>query len=465
MWVSDHHQLDIMWLATAKDADEETLRMIARMSTVMDNRPHRPWLTVWRDYKTGMWLSYAVSFDTPNTDRVIGTFAEGCGQYGHPSDAMIDNGKDYRAYDFAGGRKTIKISIDNVAETRSMMSLLGVRVHFSRPYHAQSKPIERDFGTTCDRFSKWMPGYCGSHPKERPDELKKQLKKSAIPTFTEGVQALKFWIENHLHAMPVNGRNHHGLSRRQLWEDGFKGLGRVDEWALSALSMRTSRAHKIGRNGIAINGTQWYGPWMEMYKGTPIKAYLRLPSDPKSEEGLAFNAENHEYLGPVRADVFVTPGLAKTEQQQEQLRDVLRLRAQLEGAAKSAVTVPDVDLAQARAYQADSLETKIEVGYPIDIRNIDDALNHALSQPLIDAETGELYASEGDVLTHELITTLMDAGYTTVRVRPNTNITTLTAMDDVHAQDARMRATGTYPLTPPPKKQPTKFIRFRMDRK
>ena len=85
-WVSDHAQIDVACLNS-------------------DGSVVFPWVTAWRDYKSGKWLGWILQCGHPNSDHIFQSFYYAVEKYGLPKDVIIDNGKDYRSKDFAGGRK------------------------------------------------------------------------------------------------------------------------------------------------------------------------------------------------------------------------------------------------------------------------------------------------------------------------------------------------------------------------
>lgn len=110
VWVSDHAQIDIACLT-------ETGESVF------------PWVTAWRDFKSSKWLGWLLQTGHPNSDHIFQTFYYAAENYGLPTDVIIDNGKDYRCKDFAGGRKRITIDT-NQAKATSMLSELNIKVHF-----------------------------------------------------------------------------------------------------------------------------------------------------------------------------------------------------------------------------------------------------------------------------------------------------------------------------------------------
>ena len=123
-WVSDHAQIDV-----AVDFN----------GTVCF-----PWVTVFRDAKTSKWLGWFLHADSPNSDHIFQAFYYGVLNFGIPEDVYLDNGKDYRCKDFAGGR-TRTVKVKHKKDGGSLIQNLGIHIHFALPYNAQTKPVERDF--------------------------------------------------------------------------------------------------------------------------------------------------------------------------------------------------------------------------------------------------------------------------------------------------------------------------------
>jgi hypothetical protein len=100
-----------------------------------------PWITAWRDFKSGKWLGWLHHPEAPNSDHVFQSFYHSVRRYGLPTDVYIDNGKDYRCRDFAGGRKNHRVSIDDTKAV-SMLGLLNITPRFSLPRNAQAALVK-----------------------------------------------------------------------------------------------------------------------------------------------------------------------------------------------------------------------------------------------------------------------------------------------------------------------------------
>ena len=306
VWVSDHAQIDVAVFDT-------------------EGNVVFPWVTAWRDYKSGKWLGWTLQCGSPNSDRIFQAFYYAAERFGLPKDVIIDNGKDYRCKDFAGGRhkERIKIETDN-SKTSSMLDELNVNVHFALPYNAQTKPIERDFLKLKEILSKHIYGYRGGNVIERPERLSKEIKEEKIFTFERFKTAFNDYIINVLNKKPSAGKNHKGLSPDELFNQEFNEIIKPTRDALKLFCMRTSRNYTIARNGIKdrqLDITYW-ADWMVSQMS--IKVYLRR--DPENyKEAWVFKLDNDEFLGKCTA-VKAVAALHANEVSKEEFQEALAIK-------------------------------------------------------------------------------------------------------------------------------------------
>ena len=163
-WVSDHAQIDV--------------------AVSFNGAVCFPWVTVFRDAKTSKWLGWFLHADSPNSDHIFQAFYYGVLNFGIPEDVYLDNGKDYRCKDFAGGRTRV-IKVKHKNNGGSLIQNLGINIHFALPYNAQTKPVERDFLKIKEFLSKGFVGYRGGKITERPEKLKNEIKNEQIMQFDD----------------------------------------------------------------------------------------------------------------------------------------------------------------------------------------------------------------------------------------------------------------------------------------
>lgn len=296
VWVSDHAQIDVACLTN-------------------DGNIVFPWVTVWRDYKSGKWLGWILQTGHPNSDLIFQSFYYSAEKYGLPQDVIIDNGKDYRSKDFAGGRKKVNIET-NETKTTSILAELNVDVHFALPYNAQTKPIERDFLKIKELLSKHCVGYRGGNVVERPEKLALEIKSGKIILFEKFKEIFDDFVLNVLNKRPSQGKNHKGLSPDELFNQEFREKITTSKDALKLFCSRTSKTFTIGRNGIKDNelGITYWADWM--ISKTGLKVYLRRDIQ-NYKEAWAFRADNDEFVGKVSAVRAVAALHAETISKEE----------------------------------------------------------------------------------------------------------------------------------------------------
>lgn len=312
VWVSDHAQIDVACLT-------------------QDGNVVFPWVTAWRDYKSGKWLGWILQSGNPNSDHIFQSFYYAVNEFGLPKDVIIDNGKDYRSKDFAGGRQ-FKVET-NQKKTRTMLAELGIEVHFALPYNAQTKPIERDFLKIKELLSKHCVGYRGGNVVERPEKLAKEIKAGKIIPFNEFKEVFDDFVINILNKRPSQGKTLKGLSPDQVFNQEFNEKIRVSNDALKLFCMRTSKNYTIVRNGIKDNelGITYWADWM--VSKTRLKVYLRRDVQ-NYKEAWVFSAENNEFLGKATA-VKAVAALHADEISKEAFKEAMAIKKRSLKIAKS----------------------------------------------------------------------------------------------------------------------------------
>lgn len=289
-WVSDHAQIDV-----AVDFN----------GTVCF-----PWVTVFRDVKTSKWLGWFLHSEAPNSDHIFQAFYYGVCSFGIPEDIYLDNGKDYRCKDFAGGRDQ-SIKVKHFAQREnSLMKNIGVNVHFALPYNAQTKPVERDFLKIKTFLSKGFVGYRGGKITERPEKLKDEIKNNKIMQFDAFKTLFDDFIENFLNKKSSNGKALQGKCPDELWAEEFTVKKVIARDSLKLFCMRTSKNVSIGRNGIYDSQLQitYWDEWMITEKGR--KVFIRRDVN-AFQEAWVFDAKTEEYIGKANVNQAVS-FLAKT---------------------------------------------------------------------------------------------------------------------------------------------------------
>ncbi|MBK7106848.1 MAG: DDE-type integrase/transposase/recombinase [Ignavibacteriae bacterium] len=338
VWVSDHRQLDFGVIDSLPYRVKEELNEWfeenpnAFLENGKNSKVQFPWITVWIDFKSGKWLGWFLHVEDPNTDHILYSFVLAAQKHGIPEEIYIDNGKDYRALDFAGGKTNKRKTIDTFKVT-SLCATLRIKVNFSLPYNAQAKTIERNFKTFKEHLDKIYPTYRGGNIVERPERLNTEIKKGNIPFLSEVSKQLDFFIENIMNTQIGYGKVLKGRSRNQVWnedmkfieENGLKSpLRKVADDDLKMFMMRTARPQKIGRNGVCLSQKHDLYYWndaMHGMKGTLV--YLRR-NNKTYQKAYVFLAKNDSFICEAQLNVWDVPAIAKTDLDKKQLTELLR---------------------------------------------------------------------------------------------------------------------------------------------
>lgn len=322
VWVSDHRQLDVAVMHREPKNIQEAIRHLLKYGETK-KKPNFVWFTVWRDFLTCKWLGWSIHIEDPNSDHIYESFFNAVEKYGLPEEIIIDNGKDYRCKDFAGGRKRFaKVQIDEI-RARSLMENLGIEVHFALPYNAQTKPIERDFKIQKEWFDKGLPGYRGGNVIEKPETLAADIKAHRMLDYDEFAELLEYFITEILDKYESQGKNLLGKSRYQFWAENFTGLRRISRDAMKLFAMRASGDLTIRRNGLTVDqryNLYYWAEWMTPLKGK--KAYMRRDRN-NYGEAWVFASETDEYLGKAFLNALDTAAIARTELEKETLSAVM----------------------------------------------------------------------------------------------------------------------------------------------
>ncbi len=303
-WVSDHAQIDVA---------------VSFEGTVCF-----PWVTVFRDVKTSKWLGWFLHAEAPNSDHIFQAFYYGVQKYGLPTDVYLDNGKDYRCKDFAGGRiQSVKVEHSNTREN-SLMKNVGITVHFALPYNAQTKPVERDFLKIKTFLSKHFIGYRGGKITERPEKLRNEIKNNKIMQYGDFKLLFDDFIENFLNKKPSKSKVLQGKSPDEAWCNEFTVKRVISKDALKLFCMRTSKNVSIGRNGVYDSQLQltYWDEWMIAEKGR--KVYLRRDIN-AYQEAWVFDAVTDEFLGKANVNQAVS-FLASTNVQKAEYKKAIEAK-------------------------------------------------------------------------------------------------------------------------------------------
>lgn len=245
LWIGDHTELDFIVLNE-------------------HGKPDRRWISAFIDIRSRLVVGHHLSWQ-PNSQTIAMAFRKGVlgtqlmaftgEKFEHlsianiPQRVMMDNGKDYRSkytqrvfgkIDF---RDTARLAVERIT-----------KLHYTQPYHGQSKAqMERWFGSI-QTVLKYLPGYKGNQYQHKPDSLKVDLKSGNIPTVEQFDAAIALAVNAY------NNRPHRSLkdqSPLQAYLTDQQYQRSIDIRVLDFLMMKVE-GRKIRRSQITLFGQEYY---------------------------------------------------------------------------------------------------------------------------------------------------------------------------------------------------------------
>lgn len=277
-WVSDHFKLDTYCIVEGCE------------------KPVRPWVTWYRDNKSGKAISWSIHVNDPSTDDLLAAIRLGILAWGKPQSLQMDQGADYMSTAFSGGRGK------NSKRDLSLLSRLGIVGRFAQRERAQTKRMERDHRDINSWFSTSLKGYCGSNTVNRPENVLAEFKAGRVETFEEVKQLFDVFMRDVYDKLARTG-NLAGQSPEQVWAREYpiareRGLiHSVTDDELAVLCYRRSKVMKVMRCEIYDSETRstYKSDRLPLYEGR--KVYLcRDQANNKMDHAFVYDADTDEFL-------------------------------------------------------------------------------------------------------------------------------------------------------------------------
>ena len=332
-WSGDNHLFDLFIRIPVKK--ERNNRQYEKEIAV------RPTLTAWMDSATGCIVGWVISV-MPTSDTIAEAFCRAAVLKpdspfrGLPQSVTIDCGKDYKSklIEAFPNEQLPKQFQDTALNKRfagwGILKALGTEVHHAQPYHPQSKPIERWFGTLEGKWISKLPGWCRSKPSERPNRFQKELntllKEKKLLTLEEFVSYFQNTILPEYH----NSSNSESFdSDLQNWELSIESMSPMQKYqtfakardvtpdwnVISILMMHHKSNKKVGKWGIRFQNTYYQADELSAIVGDYVDFLYHsvpLPYAPSSITVIhngnylceAFPAEKRHMTGDCQVDMM-----------------------------------------------------------------------------------------------------------------------------------------------------------------
>ncbi len=352
-WISDFHDCDTF----------------CRRSDT-DPRIVRPKICTFSDLRTRMIMGWRV-VPSENQDAVLLTFRDGVLEFGPPEEAIIDNGKPYRARGVSGGRPGRRIEDEKYV--RSVFGALEVRVHFSLPYNPDSKPLERWHLTYETQFGATFASYCGGDNKSPVWRAAAELARrhpEQCPTVAEYASAGRQYI-NAFNERPHRGVAMRGLSPAQAFAK-FDPIPKAvaPEGTVDLLLKRLTKPVTVSRFGVRYLNVEYGQNNQQLFMMQGQEVLLRV--DPQDASYvIVCDLEGRPILKAINNRLALNKVSRDdlSEAIREQQRAKKTIKQMQEGAAR--VALQDITTLAIQAQQAEAQEHRAATGtYDSTPRNI-----------------------------------------------------------------------------------------------
>jgi putative transposase len=248
-------------------ADHKTFDFISRVKRIDGWHIVRLSLTCIADLRSRKILGWHID-EVPSTLTIIRAVKMMVEQYGCPESFLVDNGKDFSSYWFAGdswNEQHKKFGKKEKREISSVTGDLGSIVQYCTPYRGQSKPIERFFGFVSGEHDKSYDGYTGSNTADRIDELKlywgnfdggQKIPIEELPTIEEVRKIFGRFVKEFNSQWHHSGRGMDGKTPDAVFEENRRTERIIpEEYQKYVWTRREIKT--VQRNGVKVD-EEWY---------------------------------------------------------------------------------------------------------------------------------------------------------------------------------------------------------------
>ena len=327
-WVADNHTFDVKTLGA-------------------DGNEHRLYLTAFIDARSGIFTGWHVT-ETPSAYSVLLALRRGILERGIPENILTDNGSDFCAWDVGGRGHRKKNAEAEANRPPTIMEHLGIGFHTALPRNAQAKPVERKFLDVKGQFSRLWATYTGGNVTEKPECLKKVLKKGRVPTDAEFIEAVDTLIRGFFNMQPYSGPV--AADRKYIREDVYAmRMGELRKPATSEdlrlMMMRTTRPQTVGQRGVKIKVGGVYLEYFTqdfLWEWQKKKVYVRYDPD-HLEKCYVYDTDGNRFICELPLDQRLTMEWGATGEEVAEAARYVRQYTKRTKEATEAARVPGLD--------------------------------------------------------------------------------------------------------------------------
>ncbi|MDR2370917.1 MAG: DDE-type integrase/transposase/recombinase [Treponema sp.] len=309
-------------------ADHKTFDFVSRVKRGDEWHIVRLSLTCITDMRSRKILGWHID-EVPSTLTIIRATKMMAEQYGCPEAFLVDNGKDFSSYWFAGdswNEQHRKAGKRDKGEISSITGDMGTAVQFCTPYRGQSKPIERFFGFLSGEHDKAFKSYTGSNTANRIDELKlywgsfdgkKKIPIEELPTIEEVRAIFAEFVKWYNTKWRHGGRGMDHKTPDTVFAENRRERRDIPEEYRKYVWTRREVC-TVQRNGVEAGGGWYFNEEMGLIVGQKVE--LRISIDDIGT-GYIFDLKTGSYMYDADYNLLKDSGV-----KEENVRRLNRLR-------------------------------------------------------------------------------------------------------------------------------------------
>lgn len=285
---------DVFGALEAVNADGHTFDVFVKTP---EGKVIRPVAVAFQDLYSNKFLSYRLA-ESEHKGAVLLAFGDVVETYGIPEHCWLDNGRAWTTKWFTGqvpNRYRFKVKED---DPRGVLPMLGVEVHWTRPYSGQSKPIERAFKDLCNDIAK-HPAFAGAYTGNSPDAKPENYGSRAV----EWALFERIVAEGIAEYNSREGRRTQVCKGRLSFDQAFKASYEADDRIIRRVTAEQRRLFLLATETVTVRSgdatVHFMGNryWAEFGIGLTGKRVTARFDPDALHDGLHIYAGDGRYLG------------------------------------------------------------------------------------------------------------------------------------------------------------------------
>lgn len=275
----------------------------------------RPMMVGVQDLYSGKLLAWRVG-ETESADLARLAFMDVVRNFGIPGHAWLDNGRGFASKMLTGGvgnRYRFKVREE---DPTGVLVGMGVKIHWTTPFHGQAKPIERAWRDLCDSVAK-HPAFAGAYTGNKPCAKPENYGSKAVP-FDAFMRVLAEEIGAHNSRSGRRSKVCAGSSFDAVFNASYSTaiVPRASDAQLRLMLLATERVTANARDGsVRLAGNRYWCESLGLHCGQ--KLMLRFDPDALHERVHVYTLAN-VFIGS--ASCIDAVGFADTQAAKEHAR-------------------------------------------------------------------------------------------------------------------------------------------------